>query len=78
MIPSLYDEADRRLGYIEGKTRQGQDVRFPFVGVSLAVVLSTVRSFAHPAEVSALASELKTWAKSHGKSAYVVDRRRPR
>ena len=78
MIPSLYDDADRRLGYIEGKTRQGQDVRFPFVGVSLAVVLSTVRSFAHPGEVSALASELKTWAKSHGKSAYVVDRRRPR
>ena len=28
-------------------------------------------------EISALASELKSWAKSHGKSAYVVDRRRP-
>ena len=78
MIPDLYDEADRRLGYIEGKTRQGQEVRFPFVGISLAVVTTRAREFSHPGEISSLASELKAWAKSHGKSAYVVDRRRPR
>jgi diguanylate cyclase (GGDEF)-like protein len=78
LLPDLYDEADRALGYIEGKTRQGQEVRFPFVGISLAVVTTLVRDFSHPAEISALASELKAWAKSHGKSAYVVDRRKPR
>jgi PleD family two-component response regulator len=78
MVPDLYDEGDRKLGYIQGKTRQGQEVRFPLVGISLAVVTTLVRQFSHPAEVSALANELKAWAKSHGRSAYVVDRRRPR
>lgn len=78
MVPNLYDDADRKLGYILGKTRQGQEVRFPFAGVSLAVVTTETREFSHPAEISALATELKSWAKSHGKSAYVVDRRRPR
>jgi diguanylate cyclase (GGDEF)-like protein len=78
MVPDLYDEADRKLGHIPGKTRQGQEVRYPFVGIALAIVTTQVREFSHPAEISALASELKAWAKSHGKSAYVVDRRRPR
>jgi hypothetical protein len=75
-MPQLYDEEDRKKGYIEGKTRQGQVARFPFVGVALVVVSTQYRTFNHPAEVSAVASELKTWAKSSGKSAYVVDRRK--
>jgi DNA-binding response OmpR family regulator len=75
-IPVLYDEPDRAAGHIQGKTRQGQEVRFPFVGIALAVVDCRPRRFAHPAEVSALAGELKSWAKSFGKSAWVMDRRR--
>lgn len=78
LVSNLYDDADRKQGYILGKTRQGQEVRFPFAGISLAVVTTETREFTHPAEISALATELKSWAKSHGKSAYVVDRRRPR
>jgi diguanylate cyclase (GGDEF)-like protein len=78
MVPDLYDEADRKAGHIRGKTRQGQEVRFPLVGTALAVVTAEPGRFTHAAQISALATELKSWAKSHGKSAYVTDRRRPR
>ncbi|MBI4395824.1 MAG: response regulator, partial [Elusimicrobia bacterium] len=78
MIPNLYDEPDRRAGCIEGKTRQGQPLRFPLMGVALVIVSSRDRDFTHPGEISSLASELKTYAKSFGKSIYVMDRRKSR
>ncbi len=77
MIPQLYDEKDQQRGYIEGKSRQGQSVRYSFVSIALVIVNSTERKFQHPGEISSLSSELKTWAKSFGKSAYVTDRRKP-
>jgi diguanylate cyclase (GGDEF)-like protein len=74
--PALYDEQDRVNGYIAGKTRQGQDVRYPVVGIALVIVRSSDRPFAHSGEISTLATELKTLAKSFGKSVFVIDRRK--
>jgi diguanylate cyclase (GGDEF)-like protein len=74
-MPALYDEADRKNGYIEGKTRQGQVLRFPLAGIALVIVASGDTPFAHPGEISSLASELKSMAKAVGRSAYMANRR---
>jgi diguanylate cyclase (GGDEF)-like protein len=76
IMPSLYDEEDRKRGYVIGKNRQGQEVQTPLTGIALVVVSTVGRNFQHPGEISSLASELKSWAKSFGHSAYVEDRRR--
>lgn len=75
-VPLLYDEEDRRRGYILGKTRQGQPMQYPFVGMALVIVSNTDHRYTHPGEISSTASELKSIAKSFGKSAYITDRRR--
>ncbi len=75
-VPNLYDEEDRMRGGILGKSRQGQQMEFPIMGIAMVVVRSGDREFNHPAEISALASELKVRAKSFGKSAYVMERRK--
>ncbi len=75
-VLNLYDEEDRQRGYILSKTRQGQPLQFPFIGIALVIVSNADRRLTHPGEISSMASELKSFAKSFGKSAYVTDRRR--
>lgn len=75
-IPSFYDPEDRNRGYITGKTRQGQEVPFPLMTISIAVVTNNERSFKSVAEIGAVAAELKEYAKSIKGSIYVVDKRR--
>jgi GGDEF domain-containing protein len=75
-VPSLYDEEDRKRGFIAGKSRQGQPVEYPIMGIALVVVRSADREFKHPAEISAMASELKVRAKSFVKSTFVTERRK--
>ncbi|HRY29738.1 MAG TPA: diguanylate cyclase, partial [Elusimicrobiota bacterium] len=77
MIPNLYDESDRRQGHIMAKNRQGQVVQTPLMGIAMVIVNSHDREFEHPGEISSLASELKTYAKSFGKSVHVTERRKP-
>ncbi len=74
-VPNLYDEEDRRNGYINGKDRKGEAQRFPFVGVALVIVSNGDKRYTHPGEISSTASELKSYAKSFQKSTYVMDRR---
>ncbi|HOW27876.1 MAG TPA: response regulator [Elusimicrobiota bacterium] len=76
MIPQLYDETDRKQGFILGKTRQGQSIEFPIMGIALVAITNRDRTFNHPGEISSLASELKKLAKASPKSTYVMDRRR--
>lgn len=76
LMPNLYDEADRRRGSIEVKNRQGQVTQTPLTGIALVIVSSEGHDFQHPGEISSLASELKSWAKSFGHSAFVSDRRK--
>ena len=74
-VPHLYDPDDRREGYIRGKDRQGESQKFPIMGVALVIVSNGDRHFTHPGEISSTASELKSVAKSHVRSAFVMDRR---
>jgi len=74
--PQYYSEQDRQNGYISGKSRQGVDMRFPIMTISIAVVTNLQRTFSSPLEISAVAIELKEYAKSFQRSLYVVDKRR--
>ena len=75
-IPNLYDPEDREQGYILGKTRQGKELSFPIMTISIAVVTNQTRKLKSHIEVGEIAAELKTYAKSFPKSTYVVDRRK--
>ncbi len=76
LIPLQYSEQDRRAGYFFGKDRRGQLHRVPLMTLSIGVVTNTHRHFTHPAQVSELATEMKSYAKTLPGSVFVVDRRR--
>ncbi|MBI3317945.1 MAG: response regulator [Candidatus Omnitrophica bacterium] len=73
--PRLYDEADRKRGFIVGHDRDGQVKRFPTTTISISVVTNTQRKIKHVAEVAQIGAELKEWAKLQGGNRWVVDRR---
>ena len=73
----LYDPQDRARGYVELKDRRGNVRRAALVTLSIGVALSNEdRRFTDPLEVIAVASEMKTVAKSQPGSYVAVDRRR--
>ena len=75
LIPLQYNEQDRRAGYFFGKDRRGQLHRVPLMTLSIGIVTNRHRGFAHPAQVSELATEMKSYAKTLPGSVFVVDRR---
>ncbi len=78
LVPYQYNEQDRRAGYYFGKDRRGQLHRVPLMTLSVGIVTNRHRTFAHPAEVSELATEMKSYAKTLPGSVFVVDRRQTR
>jgi hypothetical protein len=76
LIPLQYSEQDRRAGYFFGKDRRGQLHRVPLMTLSIGVASNQRRRFSQPAEVSELASEMKSYAKTLSGSVWAVDRRR--
>ncbi len=75
-IPEYYDPEDRKRGFIMGKNRQGEQLTFPIMSISIAVVTNVQRPLFSNFQVGELAAELKEYAKSLPGSVYVVDRRR--
>jgi GGDEF domain-containing protein len=75
LVPFQYSEADRRAGYYFGKDRRGLLHKVPLMTLSIGVVTNERRRFARAAQVSELATEMKTYAKSLTGSVYAVDRR---
>ena len=71
LIPFQYSEQDRRAGYFFGKDRRGQLHRVPLMTVSIGVVTNERRHFTHAAQVSALATEMKSYAKTLPGSVYL-------
>ena len=76
LIPLQYSEADRRAGYFLGKDRRGVMHRVPLMTLSVGVVTNQRRHFTRPADVSELATEMKSYAKTLPGSVWAVDRRR--
>ena len=75
LIPYQYTEEDRKAGYFLGKDRRGNIHRIPLMALSIGVVTNQFQDFEHSAQISELAAEMKTYAKSLPGSKYVVDRR---
>jgi diguanylate cyclase (GGDEF)-like protein len=75
LVPYQYSEQDRRAGYFFGKDRRGQLHRVPLMTVSIGVVTNERRRFTHAAQVSALATEMKSYAKTLPGSVFSIDRR---
>jgi len=75
LVPYQYSEQDRRAGYYFGKDRRGQLHRVPLMTVSIGIVTNEKRRFTHAAQVSALATEMKSYAKTLPGSVFSIDRR---
>lgn len=76
LIPWQYSTQDRRVGYFFGKDRRGQLHRVPLMTLSVGVVTNQRRRFTRAVEVSELATEMKSYAKTLPGSVWIVDRRR--
>jgi diguanylate cyclase (GGDEF)-like protein len=74
-IIDFYNTDDRVNGCIKGKTRQGEEVRFPIMTVSIAVVTNEEKTAINHIQIGEIAAELKGHAKSIPGSICVVDRR---
>jgi diguanylate cyclase (GGDEF)-like protein len=74
-IPVFYAEEDIKKGYIETIDRRGNLHRFPFMTLSIGVSTNERRTFNSPLEVSAIATEMKQYAKTFTGSNYKEDRR---
>ena len=75
LIPYQYTAEDRRAGYFLGKDRRGSVHRIPLMTLSIGVVTNQFQPFHHSAQISELAAEMKSYAKTLPGSVYVVDRR---
>ncbi|MEA2453550.1 MAG: hypothetical protein QOG04_2260 [Actinomycetota bacterium] len=74
-IPRLYDESDVGRGYIEVADRRKEMHKFPLTTVSVGIATNISRPIRSHWEASEIATEMKTFAKSQGKSAFAIDRR---
>ena len=75
LIPYQYTEEDRARGYFVAHDRRGVLHEIPLMTLSIGVVTHRIRPVSHPARVSELATEMKSYAKSLEGSIYAVDRR---
>jgi diguanylate cyclase (GGDEF)-like protein len=75
LSPFQYSVQDRAAGYFFGKDRRGQLHRVPLMTLSIGVVTNERRQFTSPAQISEMATEMKTYAKTLSGSVYTVDRR---
>jgi diguanylate cyclase (GGDEF)-like protein len=74
-ILDLHDTADALRGYIEVIDRRGERYAFPVVSLSLGVASTDVRDIGTQWEASAIAVEMKEFAKKQPGSTYRIDRR---
>ncbi len=74
-ILEFYDTADALQGYIEVTDRLGEKQTFPTASFSMGVATNRYRALTSEWEVSAIATEMKEFAKREPGSVYTVDRR---
>ncbi|MCU0666763.1 MAG: response regulator [Candidatus Omnitrophica bacterium] len=74
-VPLFYNETDRRHGYIISKDRHGVEQKFSLLSISIGVVTNQTHRIDHVAQIGEIGAELKSFAKSQGKSNYVKDKR---
>ncbi|HEX2421133.1 MAG TPA: diguanylate cyclase response regulator, partial [Acidimicrobiia bacterium] len=70
-----YDTADALRGYIEVIDRRGERYAFPMVSISMGVASNVLRPITSQWEASAVAVEMKEFAKKRTGSSFEIDRR---
>ena len=75
ILPARYSALDRQAGYFFGKDRRGRLDRVALMTLSIGVVTNARRRFLSAAQVSELATEMKTFAKTLPGSVWAMDRR---
>jgi len=73
--PALYSGADRERGWIATQDRDGSRRITPLMSISVGIARTDTRQLESPAEIAAVASEMKAYAKRQDGSSYAVDRR---
>jgi GGDEF domain-containing protein len=74
-VLDFYSFEEKEFGWIEVLDRNGEPQQYPFVGISIGIASSSVRSFTHYAEAVSAATEMKQYAKGRVGSTYALDRR---
>lgn len=74
-ITLFYSAEDRKKGYIVTRDRNNNEIKYPLISISIAVVSNERRFIESHWQVSEIAAELKKYAKTQSGSVYVKDRR---
>jgi diguanylate cyclase (GGDEF)-like protein len=75
-IPFLYDEEDRKRGYIVTVNRKGLLEKFPIMSLSIGVADTKRYKLHHLAQIEDICNSLKEYAKLFPGSNWMVERRR--
>lgn len=76
MVPSFYNEEDRRSGSFVGKDRFGIERTFPLMTISIALIRSDHYDYPSRLAISQDCARLKEYLKVQDGSNYMVDRRK--
>jgi diguanylate cyclase (GGDEF)-like protein len=77
-IEAYHEDRDRDQGYFVSRDRQGNEITFPLLSVSGAVVSSVKRNLVHPRQIAQIAAEVLSYVKGLEGSNYLIDRRADR
>ncbi|OGX06989.1 MAG: hypothetical protein A3G87_04030 [Omnitrophica bacterium RIFCSPLOWO2_12_FULL_50_11] len=76
IIPSYYDEEDRKRGSISVENRNGAACSFPLMSLAVAAAANKNHPYTSMAEIARDLAEVKSYLKSQPGSHYLRDRRR--
>jgi len=76
MVPNLYNEEDKKNGFIIAKDRHGDIAKIPLISISISIVSNDKKKIKHVGEIGEIGAELKEYAKSLPGSNYVKERRK--
>lgn len=75
IIPTYYDDADRKQRSVFVKNRNGVPVSYPIMSLSIAAVTNQNRPYRNMSEIARDAAEVKAYLKTQPGSHYLQDRR---
>ncbi|MBI4395028.1 MAG: diguanylate cyclase [Candidatus Omnitrophica bacterium] len=75
IIPTYYEEADRKQKSVFVKNRNGVPMAFPLMSLSIAAITNLHLPYRNVAEISSDAAEVKQYLKTQPGSHYLRDRR---
>ncbi|MFC1586460.1 GGDEF domain-containing protein [Fibrobacterota bacterium] len=75
-VAGFYNEQHNEQGYMDARDRQGNEVKYPLMSLSLAVVSNHFRPVRDHRTLIAWASEMKRMVKKMEGSSFAIDKRR--